>query len=307
MTTLRQLVFLVALDETSSFSQAARRCHVTQSTFSTAIRELEDGLGVQVAERTRQRVSMTALGADLAARARDVLASVADLEDHAAREAGTGGALLRMGVIPTVGPFILPRALPLIRARLPGLKVSLREELTDSLIESLLAGRLDLVLMALPHVVPAHVTTRKLFEDSYHLATRLDHPLANAGTVDGDDLNGRHLLLLDRGHCLQRHALSAFPEALLSEDESFAATSLPTLAAMVEEGLGITLLPDLAIAAGAVAGQHLSLTSLRGARPREVVLAWRESSARVETFVRIGACLSEARDGLFTETVWMLQ
>ncbi|WOI57954.1 hydrogen peroxide-inducible genes activator [Palleronia sp. LCG004] len=301
MTTLRQLRFLVALEETCSFSQAAGRCNVTQSTFSAGIRELEDALGVQVAERTRQNVSMTPLGTDLAARGRDILASVADLEDHAAREAGTGGALLRMGVIPTVGPFILPRALPLIRARLPGLKVSLREELTDSLVESLLAGRLDLVLMALPHPVPARVETRTLFEDSYHLATRLDHPLANAGSVEGEDLNGRRLLLLDRGHCLQRHALSAFPEALLSEDESFAATSLPTLAAMVEEGLGITLLPDLAIAAGAVTGQHLSLTALRGARPRQIVLAWRKSSARSETFEQIGASLTEARDTLFAE------
>ncbi|PZX12791.1 LysR family hydrogen peroxide-inducible transcriptional activator [Palleronia aestuarii] len=304
MTTLRQLSFLVALDETCSFSQAAGRCHVTQSTFSAGIRELEEGLGIQVAERTRQSVSMTPLGNDLAARARDVLASVADLEDHAAREAGTGGALLRMGVIPTVGPFVLPRALPLIREHLPGLKVSLREELTDSLIEALLAGRLDLVLMALPHPVPARVETRALFEDSYHLATRVDHPLANAGIVDGEDLSGRRLLLLDRGHCLQRHALSAFPEALLGEDESFAATSLPTLAAMVEEGLGITLLPDLAIAAGAVTGQHLSLTALRGARPREIVLAWRKSSARAETFDRIGGCLREARDGLFAEAHW---
>lgn len=304
MTTLRQLRFLVALEETCNFSQAAGRCNVTQSTFSAGIRELEVSLGVQVAERTRQRVSMTPLGTDLAARGRDVLASVADLEDHAAREAGTGGALLRMGVIPTVGPFILPRALPLIRDRLPGLKVSLREELTESLLEALLAGRLDLVLMALPHPVPARVETLFLFEDSYHLATRMDHPLANAGFVEGEDLNGRRLLLLDRGHCLQRHALSAFPEALLSEDESFAATSLPTLAAMVEEGLGITLLPDLAIAAGAVSGQQLSLTSLRGARPREVVLAWRKSSARAETFERIGAYLTEAHDTLFADTHW---
>lgn len=304
MTTLRQLRFLTALDETRSFSQAAGLCHVTQSTLSAGIRELEDGLGTQLAERTRQTVTMTPLGRDLAARARDILSAVADLEDQAARESGTGGALLRMGVIPTVGPFILPRALPLIRDQMPGLTISLREELTDSLIEALSAGRLDLVLMALPHEVPSRIETQLLFDDSYHLATRMDHPLANAGTVDGSDLNGRRLLLLDRGHCLQRHALSAYPEALLGEDESFAATSLPTLAAMVEEGLGITLLPDLAIAAGAVTGQRLSLTALRGARPRQVVLAWRRSSARAETFARIGTCLAEARDELFTHNHW---
>lgn len=304
MTTLRQLRFLTALDETASFSQAARLCHVTQSTFSAGIRELEEGLGIQVAERTRQVVSMTPLGTDLAVRARDILSSVQDLEDHAAREAGTGGALLRMGVIPTVGPFVLPRALPLIHDRLPGLKVSLREELTDSLINALLTGRLDLVLMALPHPVPAQIETKLLFEDSYHLATPTDHPLANAGTVEGSDLADRRLLLLDRGHCLQRHALSAFPEALLGEDESFAATSLPTLAAMVEEGLGITLLPNLAIAAGAISHEHLSLMALRGARPREIIIAWRKSSARAATFGLVGACLVDARDDLFAETRW---
>ncbi|MEE4015900.1 hydrogen peroxide-inducible genes activator [Roseibium sp. FZY0029] len=298
MTTLRQLRFLTALAETRNFSRAAELCHVTQSTLSNGLKELEDRLGVQVAERTKHSVMMTLVGEDLADRARDVLARVKDFEDRADREIAAGTVQLRLGAIPTIGPFLIPRAMPLLRAAYPDMKLYLREELTDALIAGLVDGRLDLILIALPYDLPSQIDSEELFADGYRLAVPLCHPLANRKSLAGEDLSGRQLLLLERGHCLQRHALSSFPEVRLNEDQSFAATSLPTLVAMVDEGLGITLLPQLALDAGVAKGHALSLSELPDACPRRVALAWRKSSAQSDLYGRIGAHLREARDHL---------
>ncbi|EAV41462.1 transcriptional regulator, LysR family protein [Stappia aggregata IAM 12614] len=294
MTTLRQLRFLTALAETRNFSRAAELCHVTQSTLSNGLKELEDRLGVQVAERTKHSVMMTPVGEDLADRARDVLARVKDFEDRADREIEAGTTQLRLGAIPTIGPFLMPRAMPLLRAAYPDMKLYLREELTDSLIAGLVDGRLDLILIALPYDLPPQIVTEELFTDGYCLAVPLSHPLANRNTLTGEDLSGRELLLLEPGHCLQRHALSSFPAILFNEDRSFAATSLPTLIAMVEEGLGITLLPQLALDAGVAKGHTLGLSGLPDACPRRVTLAWRKSSALSDLFSQIGAHLRDA-------------
>jgi LysR family hydrogen peroxide-inducible transcriptional activator len=211
MTTLRQMRFLVALADTGNFSRAAELCHVTQSTLSTGLKEMEARLGVQVAERSTHSVLMTPVGLDLAERARDILARVGDFEARAKSEAEAGATTLRLGAIPTVGPFLLPHALPMIRARHPGLQVYLREELTEGLVAGLVEGRLDLILIALPHDLPPQIVTYPLFDDGYALATPREHPLANLSHVEGPDLEGRELLLLERGHCLQQHALSSMP------------------------------------------------------------------------------------------------
>ena len=298
MTTLRHLRFLVALDETLSFSRAAEACHVTQSTLSTGLKELEDRLGVAVAERTRQNVMMTAVGQDLADRARTILAAVRDFEDRARTERAVGLSTLRLGTIPTVGPFLMPRAMPFLRQALPNTKIFLREELTAPLVEGLVDGRLDLLLIALPHPLPPQIETEVLFADGYQLATHKDHPLGNRDTVGADDLANRQLLLLDRGHCLQRHALSSFSGINLEEDHAFSATSLSTLVAMVEEDLGITLLPNLAVDAGISDGHDLHLGRVAGAIPRQVALAWRNSSADPALFRKIGTCLRAARTQL---------
>jgi LysR family hydrogen peroxide-inducible transcriptional activator len=301
MTTLRQLRFLVALDETRNFSRAADICHVTQSTLSTGLKELEAQLGAQVAERTKHKVLMTPVGSDLAERARNILAQVQDFEDRAHRESAAGTTALRLGTIPTVGPYLMPRAMPLLRAALPDTKYYLREELTDPLVEGLQEGRLDLLLIALPHPLPQQIETHILFSDGYSLIAPTDHALGNRETVGADDLADRHLLLLEKGHCLQRHALSSFTGINLEEDPSFAATSLSTLVAMVEEGLGMTLLPNLAIDAGISKGHKLNLSGVHGACPRQVALAWRKSSPHVEAFEKIGKCLFDARKSLMSE------
>lgn len=298
MTTLRQLRFLAALDETENFSRASEICNVTQSTLSTGLKQLEERLGVPVAERTKHSVMMTPLGRDLADRARSILSEVKDFENRARFERDAGAAAIRLGTIPTVGPFLMPRAMPLLRRALPETKFYLREELTDSLVAGLLDGRLDLLLIALPHPLPPQVEAEMLFSDGYNLATPTDHPLGNRDSVGGDDLAQRHLLLLEKGHCLQRHALSSFPGVDLDEDQSFSATSLSTLVAMVEEDLGITLLPRLAVDAGIAKGHKLHLGKVEGACPRRVALAWRKSTPNAALFRRIGESLKAARESL---------
>lgn len=298
MTTLRQLRFLVALDDTQNFSRASELCNVTQSTLSTGLKELEERLGVQVAERTKQSVMMTPVGKELAERARGILSEVQDFEDRAEREHSVGTSSIRLGTIPTVGPYLMPRAMPLLRQRLPETKFYLREELTDRLVEGLMDGRLDLLLLALPHPLPPQIETEVLFPDGYYLATPKNHPLGNQDCVGANDLKGREMLLLEKGHCLQRHALSSFSGIGLNEDESFSATSLSTLVAMVEEDLGITLLPKLAVDGGISKGHRLHLGDVAGAIPRDVALAWRKSSANADIYRAVGQCLQRAREKL---------
>lgn len=283
MTTLRQLRFLVALSDELNFSRAADACHVTQPTLSAGLKELETALGVQLAERTRRSVILTELGRTIAERARIVLAEISDIEELAAQASGALSGRLVLGTIPTIGPFLIPRALPVMRQRFPHLKLFLREELTDSLVDGVIAGRLDVILVALPFEIGA-LETAHLFDDGYQLTTPLNHPVLRHDQISGAELSGTPLLLLEKGHCLQRHALSAFPEISIQQDESFSATSLNTLIAMVEEGLGITLLPQIAVNAGIANGHAVDLTPLDGACPRHVVLAWRKTSARADEY-----------------------
>lgn len=294
MTTLRQLRFLVALSETLNFSRAAEMCHVTQPTLSSAIKELEADLGIPLAERSKQAVMITPLGQEIVRRARDVLNDVADISALAREHTGQVRGDLRLGAIPTIGPFLVPRALPLLRARWPDQRLFLREELTETLVAGLLAGRLDLILIALPHPIGA-ISTAVLFEDGYQLATPRGHVLAQDAHVTGAKLAQAKLLLLEKGHCLQRHALQAYADMGAPAGDAFAATSLPTLMSMVEEGLGITLLPQLAVDAGIARGQNLVLTPLPNACPRRVVLAWRATSPHAQRFAEIAAIMRQAR------------
>jgi len=292
--TLRQLRFLAALADHLHFGHAAEACHVTQSTLSTGVKELEELLGAPLAERTKRSVLMTPLGEEVAARARVMLTEAQDIVDLAQAQSGTLRGTLRLGTIPTVGPFLFPRLLPRLRQDYPELRLYMREELTESLIAGLRAGRLDLILIALPFDT-GDLEVEPLFEDGYQLASAPGQRIVSHTPITGPDLSGETLLLLERGHCLQRHALSAFPDAGARQDETFAATSLATLIAMVEEGLGITLLPQLAIDAGAARHADLVLTPLAGACPRQVVLAWRRSSARAEDFRLLATLLKDER------------
>lgn len=294
MTSLRQLQFIVALNDALNFSRAADACFVTQPTLSAGLKDFEEAHGVRLAERTKRSVVMTPIGQQIAARARAVLTSVQDIEELAARSRGLLRGDIRLGAISTIGPYLIPRALKLLRAQFPDLRLYLREEPTKALIDGLNAGRLDVILMALPFDTH-NIETECLFDDGYQLATPLNHDLPANKTQIEAMLAQTPLLLLEDGHCLQNHVLSAFANVAITQDETFAATSLNTLISMVEEGLGITLLPQIAIDAGVATGASLSLTNLPKARPRQIALAWRPTSAFAESFTTLAAIFRKAR------------
>jgi LysR family hydrogen peroxide-inducible transcriptional activator len=281
--TLRQLQYLKLLSEHGSFSRAAENAHVTQPTLSAGIQELEKILGAPVVDRARSGVILTAAGQEAVRRAEDILTRAEDLV-QAARGAGQPLAgRFRLGVIPTVAPYLLPRALPVLRDRFPKLKLFLREDLTQRLIGALKAGALDAALVALPYDMSgldwAHVE-----DDELLAAAPANHPMAASIRVDPDSLRGDDLILLEDGHCLRDHALAACglePPKGVGEEESFAATSLPTLVQMIGSGLGVSFLPAMAVQAGLTDKAAVTVRPLATEHPsREIVVAWRSGSSR---------------------------
>jgi len=281
--TLRQLQYLKLLSEHGSFSRAADSAHVTQPTLSAGIQELEKILGAAVVDRARSGVILTAAGQEAVRRAQDILTRTEDLV-QAARGAGLPLAgRFRLGVIPTVAPYLLPRALPLLRDRFPKLRLFLREDLTQRLIASLKAGALDAALIALPYDMSgldwAHVE-----DDELLAAAPANHPMTALTRVDPDSLSGDDLILLEDGHCLRDHALAACglePPKGVGDEESFAATSLPTLVQMIGSGLGVSFLPAMAVEAGLTDKAGVTTRPLTTANSsREIVVAWRAGSTR---------------------------
>jgi LysR family hydrogen peroxide-inducible transcriptional activator len=278
--TLKQLRYLSALADHLHFGQAAEACHVTQSTLSAGIQELETLLDAPLVDRTKRSVMFTPLGEDIVARGRAILRAAEDLVSlaDAAREPLTG--VLRLGVIPTIGPYLLPRLLPGLRARHPRLRLYLREEQTQRLIDRLLAGEIDLALLALPYPC-GDVETRVLGRDSFQVALPKDHPLAALDAVPVARLATEPLLLLEDGHCLRDHALAACAFEGARQRGPFEATSLMTLVQMVANGLGVTLVPSLAVSAGLLAGTDVVARPLEDARAaREIGLVWRRGAGR---------------------------
>lgn len=288
--TLRQLRYLVALAEHCHFGKAAEACFATQSTLSAGLQELEALLGVILVERTKRRVMLTPLGEEVVARARQVLQGAEDIVDiaQAAREPLSG--VLRLGVIPTIGPYLLPTALPRLRAAYPRLKLHLREDLTARLLEALAAGQIDVALLALPYEADG-VTTLVLGDDPFLFAAPAGHPLAAKTSISNADLAGVELLLLEEGHCLREHALAA---CRLTGKASTAlmATSLHTLVQMVANGLGVTLLPLLAVDGEVLRGTDLVTRPLAEPASRQIGLAWRASSPRALEFRLLGEALA---------------
>lgn len=280
--TLRQLQYLIALAKYRSFSRAAAACCVTQSTLSGAIKELESTLGARLVDRDNRSVIVTSAGEEALARARRIVADAEALLDWAHRGSGPLSGTLRLGIIPTIAPFLLPRALPRLKRAFPDLVLRLREETTAKLLDSLRAGELDLVLMAFPYDAPG-LETAIVAEDPLMLTepgTEADAK-PRAGM---DDLAGRPLLLLEDGHCLRDHALAAcsLPSARVDE---FGATSLFTLTRMVEAGYGVTLLPKLAVDAGLCDTAKVAVRPLNSAAPaRRIGLAWRRNASRAEEY-----------------------
>lgn len=290
--TLRQLRYLVAVVDTCHFGQAAEACGVSQSTLSAGIQELEALLGASLLERTKRSVVPTALGRELAHRARDLLKGAEDLVDvaQAARDPMVGP--VHLGVIPTIGPFLLPRAMPHLREALPRLQLYLREDQTARLLTRLEAGELDAVLLALPYAV-GDVEEMDLGEDRFSVVCPPGHRFQSATMVKPEDIADENLLLLEDGHCLRDQALAACELEVSRRSAAFKGTSLLTLVQMVANGLGVTLLPQMALDAGIVRGLDLVVRPLAGNAPhRRIGLVWRRASARKETFRRLGERLA---------------
>ena len=281
--TIRQLQYLKLLAEHGGFGRAAEAAHVTQPTLSAGIQELERILGVPVVDRARSGVILTPVGEEALRRAITILNEAEELVE-AAKNAGLPLAgRFRLGVIPTIAPFMLPSVLPLLRERYPRLKLFLREDLTQRLITQLKAGRLDAALIALPFDMGglewAHVV-----DDELLAAVPADHPLAAAPSASPEAMERENLILLEDGHCLREHALSACrlnPPRSASGEEAFSATSLPTLVQMVGAGLGVTFLPRMAVKAGLAEAANLAIRPIDAVNPaREIVVAWRAGSNR---------------------------
>src|SRR6266404_8196092 len=261
--TFRQLEHLVRLAEHAHFGRAATACHVTQSTLSASIKELENILQVSLVDRTKRRVVLTPLGHEIVERARRILREGEDLVEAARAESEPLSGTLRMGVVPTIGPFLLPNILPRLRRAYPALRLYLVEDLTSRLVEELHAGRLDILLLALPYDC-GNVEVRALFQDPFKVALPRGHPLAGGKTVDLEQLRHTGLLLLKEGHCLREQALAACRLADRNEIEPVEATSLHTLVQMVDNGFGVTLLPQLAIDGGILSGTKLAVLPTAG-------------------------------------------
>lgn len=278
--TLRQLQFLDAIASGGSFSRAAEACNVTQPTLSAAIKELEGLLEVQLVEREARGASLTPAGEEIARRARTVLSEAQDLV-AAAHEAGRPlSGSFRLGAIPTVAPYVLPRILPALRADYPDLKLFLREDTTDRLLDQLRARRLDAALIALPWEAPG-IETEALADDEFLFVAPPAHPLAGKNGLAPEDLSESDVLLLEDGHCLRDHALAVCALPAPQKTAEVSATSLHTLVQMVAGGLGVSLVPRLAADAGVTAGADIILRPFT--EPligRAIGIAWRAGSPR---------------------------
>ncbi|OCC24887.1 LysR family transcriptional regulator [Croceicoccus estronivorus] len=282
--TLKQLQYLVALHEHSHFGRAAESCFVSQSTLSAGLRELESLLGVTLVERSRRVVRFTPLGNAVVAKAHRLLREAEELSELVQSAGQPLAGELRMSVIPTIAPFLLPRILPRLRKERPQLKLFLREETSADAIESLHHGRADCVLLALPFAT-GDVEAAKICDDPLYVAFPKDDPRNPPDEVPPAMIDEGRLLLLEDGHCLKEHALAACNRPELRASATMIGTSLHTLVQMVDNGLGLTIVPKMALDAGILSGTEVVARPLKSkSASREIMLVWRKNSPRSDEF-----------------------
>jgi LysR family hydrogen peroxide-inducible transcriptional activator len=295
MLTLRQLRYLDALVRHGHFSRAAEECGVSQPALSMQIRELENELGAELVERRQGAIVLTKAGAEVAGRARSILSATCDLADCVSRKETLLGGNLRLGIIPTLAPYVLPRLLPKLHHRYPDLSLDLVETQTKTLLSELAQGSLDVILLALP-IEKGEFETSILFEDRFLLAVPADDPLPERARVTTGDVQARRLVLLEEGHCLRDQALIYCREAG-RERTRLGATSLATVLQMVASGYGVTLLPEVAINVE-VRDERVKLLRFVEPQPqRNIGLAWRPTSPRKADFLELGRILVESLKG----------
>ena len=290
--TLKQLQYLVALRNHGHFGRAADACFVTQSTLSAGIKELETLIGITLVERTRRVVRFTPLGIRVAEKAQRILRDAEDLTDMVRAAGKPLAGELRLGVIPTIAPFLLPAMLPRLREEWPSLKLYLREEASQAACEALHRGQLDCVLLALPFAC-GEVEAVPLFDDPLFVAFPRGEAPGGGSAVDVSTIDEKRLLLLEDGHCLKDHALSACNRPELRAHAAMMGTSLHTLVQMVDNGLGLTFIPGMAIDAGILDNTGVDARPLRSDLGyRQIALIWRRSTPRESEFRMLATTLS---------------
>ena len=290
--TTKQLRYFVALEKHRHFGRAAKACFVSQPAFSSAIRELESLLDVQLVDRTNRSVTITLTGQEVAVQARLVLRDLEALVETTDQQQDPFAGDLTLGVIPTIAPFVLPRLLPKLRKLHPKLRLFLREDMSAILYEQLLQGKLDVILLALPYELPK-AEVLPLFRDEFVLAHSKQSKLGKQKSFSVDALSTHSVLLLEDGHCLRDQTLAACRIRNLQKISTFSASSLLTLVHMVAADLGVTYLPKMALDAGLLNGTQVKTKNLSKRMYREIALAWRKGSARDAEFAGLGALITE--------------
>ena len=293
---LKDLKYLVALADTGHFGKAAERTFVSQPTLSAQLKKLEDYLGVKLVERQPKNVQLTDVGKQVVLRARRMLAEEEEIVALARNNTDPFAGKLRVALIPTIGPYLLPRVMPKLRKALPNLSLMLYEYQTEPLLKRLHNGEIDLGIVALPAAMDG-IESRRLYDEDFTLALPNNHPLVGKSSIKLQDLKGHTLMLLEDGHCLRDQALEVCSRVDVREAEDYRATSLETLRQMVVAGLGITLLPELAVESPF--GSQRGLAIRRFAKPapsRSVGAVWRKSSTRAAVI----AALCEVVDRVMT-------
>ena len=288
---LKDLKYLVALADTGHFGRAAERTFVSQPTLSAQLKKLEDYLGIKLVERQPKNVQLTDVGKQIVIRARRMLAEGDEIVALARNNTDPLAGKLKLALIPTIGPYLLPRVMLKLRKALPHLALMLYEHQTDVLLKRLRDGEIDLGIIALP-IDPDGLEARTLYEEPFTVALPNHHPLAAKNVVKIQDLKGQTLLLLEDGHCLRDQALEVCSRIDVREVEDFRATSLETLRQMVVAGLGITLLPEMAVESPFASQRGLTIRPFAKPAPtRTVGAVWRKSSTRAAAIAVIGDVL----------------
>ena len=290
---LKDLRYLVAVAELRHFGRAAARCFVSQPTLSAQLKKLEQSLGLQLIERAPNNVSLTAAGEQIVARARRIIEASDEVVALARTQRDPLAGPLRLALLPTIGPYLLPRVAPAIRRALPRLELRLYEYQTAPMLERLRGGELDVGILALP-VELNGLEARELYREAFMVALPERHPLAAHDTLRAADLKGETLLLLEDGHCLRDQALEVCSRVGVREPQDFRATSLETLRQMVATGAGVTLLPELAVRGAYRSARGVALRPFaRPAPVRHVGAVWRKTSARRAAIDALGRLIAE--------------
>ncbi len=296
--TLRQLQYLIAVVELKHFGHAAERCFVTQSTLSAGIQDLENLLGTSLLERTNRKVLPTALGLAIAEQARKIISLSTDLVDHAQADKNPLVGRVRVGLIPSISPFLLSKSLPLIREKMPNLELELIEDQSERLLDKLETGKVDIAVMAFPFDIRG-MKSKQFAEESFYVAMPSDHTLTQLDSIPTDQLPIEELMLLMEGHCLREHALSACQLPATKQRSSVQGTSLYTLVEMVASGLGITLIPAMAKKSDMVNNADVEIRPLDSKAKnatRGIGLVWRPSYQRHATIEQLMSIFNQVLD-----------